>query len=764
MTDLHDPIDDLIRDAVHELVDAAPGPRPLPAITTDAPRSLRRLAVAAAVLLVGGGVTAAVLLAGDDPGAIVTEPDPTVDTTVATTVGTTVDAPGCPGGWVCVDAQVLGRDPDATASRIEIDRGEQDGVVVGLPVMNADGLVGTIVTTFPTTAVVRLMDDPDYVATSGSPGLVVETIRGRGSDRLPTVELDVGPAVSTTALAVGDTIASSGGPDAAFPAGIPIGRVVSVPDRNVVEIEPAADLDRLDRLSVVLGPIDRPATITSVPDDETGAAPPAPPWIDDGWREVTLPDASGAPSITTDGPQHLIELGSRRLIVGSTPYGCCFTSIDAWLDDGSGTWAPIQIGSALGVDPNGGSILGSGPVSFASGDGIAVAAGAEVTAPTEADPDPIARPAVWVTDDLVSWDEIVLPGLGRLTAVAPFHTGWIATGIVDEEQRIYHSPDGRTWTMTLGASGIAIAGGPDVFVAGPTVVVQYGDGSRVTSDSGLGWSEVDDPVDAVLLQAGRGVLGVGPAGPRLTIDGATWEPLAPLPDDLVGIVDPPPGTPVGAALTMDGDRERVALLVDRTWWLGDADGWSRSDLELPQTEWGPTEVKGMTVLTDGTLVVLGAVPVEPGNKPIGTATVWTHEPLGPPPPTTVVADLFGTSGTAEQQCTDAMRAIARPDEALGTVLEDRTTPIDGVDTRWLVCSDESAQYGVAVVVERAGVRRLAALGLGTLFHAGDDVDLAVDGDRTTVTYRSLVNESGNRTTATTVDGGRTWTVRRPLEP
>ena len=89
--------DDLIRDAVHELVAAAPPPKPLPMGGASSAGSYRWLAVAAAIILVIGGIVAIAWSRADDETTPVatTEPQPQ-PTPPQTTVVTTAPDPTSP--------------------------------------------------------------------------------------------------------------------------------------------------------------------------------------------------------------------------------------------------------------------------------------------------------------------------------------------------------------------------------------------------------------------------------------------------------------------------------------------------------------------------------------------------------------------------------------------------------------------------------------------------------------------------------------------
>jgi rod shape-determining protein MreC len=61
-----------------------------------------------------------------------------------------------------VSAQVIGDSPSNFVQSVEIDQGTESGIKVGMPVLNAAGLVGKITQVFANRAVVMLITDPQY--------------------------------------------------------------------------------------------------------------------------------------------------------------------------------------------------------------------------------------------------------------------------------------------------------------------------------------------------------------------------------------------------------------------------------------------------------------------------------------------------------------------------------------------------------------------------------------------------------------------------
>lgn len=61
-----------------------------------------------------------------------------------------------------VTAQVIGESPSNFSTTVEVNRGSESGIRVGMPVLNAAGLVGRITQVFTDRAVVMLISDPEY--------------------------------------------------------------------------------------------------------------------------------------------------------------------------------------------------------------------------------------------------------------------------------------------------------------------------------------------------------------------------------------------------------------------------------------------------------------------------------------------------------------------------------------------------------------------------------------------------------------------------
>lgn len=153
---------------------------------------------------------------------------------------------------VTITANVTTRDLTGLRTIIGIDKGSNDGLRVGLPVLAGGGtLIGQIYDVRPHTSFVRLITDPDSavrVLHQPSRSEVVAT-----GDTLGNLEAQI---PWTSEVELGHLFVTSG-LDGELPQGLPVGRVSAaegtVQDafRHVV-LEPIAPLDQLEQVLVQL--------------------------------------------------------------------------------------------------------------------------------------------------------------------------------------------------------------------------------------------------------------------------------------------------------------------------------------------------------------------------------------------------------------------------------------------------------------------------------------------------------------------------------
>ena len=171
-------------------------------------------------------------------------------------------------------AEVIGRQISPAERIVVLDRGTEDGIAVGDPVLAGEGaLVGSIMEASANRSVVLLLDDTRSVVI----GLIESSratgeVDGRLSGPLAMIDIPstdtvvVGDRVVTAGLQLGDDIRSP------FPRGLLIGRVVDVrTDPNTVVqtalLEPAATLEKLEYTLVITDfesvPVEGPAASPS---------------------------------------------------------------------------------------------------------------------------------------------------------------------------------------------------------------------------------------------------------------------------------------------------------------------------------------------------------------------------------------------------------------------------------------------------------------------------------------------------------------------
>jgi rod shape-determining protein MreC len=161
-----------------------------------------------------------------------------------------------------ITASVIGRDPNPLFQSIIIDKGTKNGVLVGMPVESARGLVGQVFQATPDAAHVLLITDnvmsvASRLSTSRAEGMV---FGGGVGSSLSMEWINLEAPVN-----VGDIVLTSGA-GGFFPEDLVVGRVVDV-ERSDAELfqhavlEPAVDFNALEVVFVISGfePVDTSA-------------------------------------------------------------------------------------------------------------------------------------------------------------------------------------------------------------------------------------------------------------------------------------------------------------------------------------------------------------------------------------------------------------------------------------------------------------------------------------------------------------------------
>ena len=153
-------------------------------------------------------------------------------------------------------ARVVGVNASSNFLSIRLDRGEDDGVRAGMPVVTSDGVVGQIVRSVGHSSDVMLLSDA-----SSRIGVVVQRTGSRataaGSGGRGTLSLE--NALRSDELVEGDLIITSG-VDGIFPHGLVVGKVEQVQKLPsslflTASVRPAVNLRRLREVLIVPVPV-----------------------------------------------------------------------------------------------------------------------------------------------------------------------------------------------------------------------------------------------------------------------------------------------------------------------------------------------------------------------------------------------------------------------------------------------------------------------------------------------------------------------------
>lgn len=155
-------------------------------------------------------------------------------------------------------AELIGVSPDPARHIVVLNKGTADGVFVGQPLIDANGLMGQVVEAAPNSARVLLVTDASHAIPVQVNRNGVRAI-AEGVGRLDRLELR--HVASTEDISVGDLLVSSG-LGGRFPVGYPVAKVTEViadPGQPFarVTVEPSAALSRSRHVLLVFNrPVD----------------------------------------------------------------------------------------------------------------------------------------------------------------------------------------------------------------------------------------------------------------------------------------------------------------------------------------------------------------------------------------------------------------------------------------------------------------------------------------------------------------------------
>jgi rod shape-determining protein MreC len=148
-----------------------------------------------------------------------------------------------------VAAQVIGSSGSEQSRTVYLDKGSNDGIKQGMPVISAEGVVGKIIQALPRSSQVLLISDQ----TSGV-GTILEQSRLQGVLKgKASGEIVLDKVMAEEDVKVGERVLTSGG-DQIFPKGLPVGTVGEVKHGGEflqVTVRPATPLSHLEEVLVI---------------------------------------------------------------------------------------------------------------------------------------------------------------------------------------------------------------------------------------------------------------------------------------------------------------------------------------------------------------------------------------------------------------------------------------------------------------------------------------------------------------------------------
>ena len=151
-----------------------------------------------------------------------------------------------------VAAQVIGLDPSGWFKSIIVDKGTLAGVKTDMPVVNASGVVGRVISVSPDFSKILLVVDQNSAV-----DCLLQRSRDRGILKgLSTDVCNLEYLVKTADAAVGDQVITSG-LGGVFPKGLPVGKILDIDENpgmlfKEIKVRPAVDFSTLEEVMIIL--------------------------------------------------------------------------------------------------------------------------------------------------------------------------------------------------------------------------------------------------------------------------------------------------------------------------------------------------------------------------------------------------------------------------------------------------------------------------------------------------------------------------------
>lgn len=154
-------------------------------------------------------------------------------------------------GTTTVPARIIAEDAAAWFRTVTINKGRDDGIREGLPVVVAEGVVGRVIKCAPHNARVLLSVDA-----ASEIAALVQRNRTRGICRGMGTAMSFDYALRDRDIKPGDNVVTSG-TGGIFPKGLPLGTVTAVVKHNyglfqTLTITPSVDFSRLEDVLVII--------------------------------------------------------------------------------------------------------------------------------------------------------------------------------------------------------------------------------------------------------------------------------------------------------------------------------------------------------------------------------------------------------------------------------------------------------------------------------------------------------------------------------